>query len=107
MGSGDVDWKTYFARFAELCPEAPVNIETISGAARDFAIESDDFWKPWPKGKPQGFDRFLAWAAKGKPREPWSRPTGVDQTEADQDFQRADLEKSIRFCRGELGLGRR
>ena len=107
MGSGDVDWKTYFARFAALCPDAPVNIETISGAPRELAIESEDFWRSWPQGKPEGFVQFLAWVGRGQPRQPWSRPTGIDQKRADQDFQRADLEKSIRYCREELGLGLR
>ncbi len=107
MGSGDVDWKKYFARFAEVCPNAPVNIETISGRPREFATETDEFWKSWPNGKPEGFDRFLAWAGQGKAREPWSPPIGADQAKANQAFQRADLEKSIRYCREELGLGLR
>jgi len=34
MGEGSVDWKAYFARFAQLCPGVPVHIETISGFNR-------------------------------------------------------------------------
>ena len=84
-----------------------MNIETISGSTRELALESEDFWKGWPKGKPEGYEQFLAWAEVGKPREPRKRPASVDQTKADQNFQRADLERSIRFCREELGLGMR
>src|SRR5204862_4456106 len=36
MGEGNIDWKKYFARFAELCPNVPVHIETISGSNREI-----------------------------------------------------------------------
>src|SRR5436190_4611142 len=34
MGEGLVDWQKYFERFYALCPDAPVNLEIISGFAR-------------------------------------------------------------------------
>ncbi|GIW79885.1 MAG: hypothetical protein KatS3mg105_1692 [Gemmatales bacterium] len=106
MGEGMVDWKQYFKRFAELCPEVPVNIETISGGNTELAIKDEEFWKAWPKGKPKGFERFLAWAEKGKPRPPRRRPRGVDPKVADQQYQRAELERSIAYCKS-IGLGRK
>ena len=107
MGKGDVDWGRYFDRFAELCPDAPVNIETISGGNRVLAVETDDFWKGWPGGKPAGYDAFVAWGKAGKPREARARPKGPEAKKAEQDYQRAEIEESIRYCREELGLGRR
>jgi len=95
MGSGDTDLKTFFRRFAELCPQVAVNIETISGFNHELQVRKDDFWKAWPKGKPKGYDKFLALAGKGRPRE------------AGRVDQREDIEKSIAYCRKELGLGRR
>ncbi len=95
MGSGDTDLKTFFRRFAELCPQVAVNIETISGFNHELKVRNDDFWKAWPKGKPKGYDKFLALAGKGRPRE------------AGRVDQREDIEKSIAYCRKELGLGRR
>src|ERR1051325_2891070 len=35
MGEGIIDFKTYFQKFAQLCPGVPVHIETISGFARN------------------------------------------------------------------------
>jgi hypothetical protein len=105
MGDGMVDWKKYFARFAELCPDAPVNIETISGFNHELATNTDDFWKAWPNGKPAGFDRFLALAKLGKPRQPHQHPEGVDRTIAEQQYQRDEIERSIKYCQS-LGLGR-
>ena len=105
MGEGMVDWKKYFARFAELCPNAPVNIETISGFNRELAFKREDFWKAWPNGKPKGFDKFLAWAKRGKPRDARKVPAGVDRKVADQKYQTGDIQRSIAYCK-KLGLGR-
>jgi sugar phosphate isomerase/epimerase len=44
MGEGMVDWKAYFKRFAELCPNSPVQIETISGFNRELAFQKEGFW---------------------------------------------------------------
>ena len=106
MGEGDIDWKPFFARFAELCPEAPVQIETISGFNRELKVKSEGFWKEWPEGKPTGYEKFLALAAKGKAREAWQVPEGVDRGKAQQEYQRGEIERSIGYCREVLGLGR-
>jgi len=105
MGEGDVDWQSYFQKFAQLCPETPVNIETISGFPHRIPIEDQNYWRAWPRGKPPGFDRFMQMAARGKPRRAWSVPRGEDRDAAVRDYQRSELERSIQFCR-ELGLGR-
>jgi sugar phosphate isomerase/epimerase len=105
MGEGMVDWKQYFNLFAKLCPGSSVNIETISGANSELAVKQDAFWKAWPNGKPKGFDKFLAWTATGKPRDPHKRPPGKDRKLADQEYQRGELERSIRYCKS-IGLGR-
>ena len=101
-----VDWKEYFARFAELCPQAPVNIETISGFNRELTVDKDEFWKAWPQGKPKGYDQFRALAKRGKPRAAHQLPEGVDRNQAEQEYQRAELERSIEYCKS-IGLGRK
>lgn len=105
VGEGQVDWKAYVARYAELCPNAPFMIETISGFNRAFNYLKPEFWKPWPKVRAHEFARFVAFAKKGKPRDAWKAPAGVDKKKADQDFQKGDLERSIAYCRETLGLG--
>jgi len=102
MGEGMVDWKAYFQRFAELCPNAPIQIETISGFNREFEIEQDEFWKPWPKGKPASLKAFEAWAAKGTPKK--AHKGGSKEEE--QAYQLGEIERSIAFCK-KLGLGRK
>ncbi len=104
MGEGDVDWRAYFDRFAQLCPQAPVNIETISGFNHELAVNKEEFWNAWPRGKPAGYDRFIAMARKGSPREQHQHPDGVDRKQADQEYQKGEIERSIKFCK-QLGLG--
>ena len=105
MGEGLVNWKKYFAYYRKICPEAPVCIETISGFNHELKVKQDDFWKAWPKGKPKGYGKFEAFAKRGKPIETFKPAAGGDRKKAQQQFQKGDIERSIRYCR-KLGLGR-
>ncbi|MCP5518703.1 MAG: sugar phosphate isomerase/epimerase [Verrucomicrobiales bacterium] len=100
MGEGLVDWKTYFARFVELCPHVPVQIETISGFNIEFPYLKPEFWEVWPEARAQDFAHFLALAKRGHAIDA-VRPEG---REAQQAYQREDLEKSLTYCRS-LGIG--
>jgi sugar phosphate isomerase/epimerase len=105
MGEGNVvDWNKYFDRFARLCPGVPVHIETISGFNREIPYASPDFWKAWPDAKAASFAKFVVLAKAGKPRAPFQVPPGKDRQQADQDYQRDQIERSIAFCK-RLGLG--
>jgi sugar phosphate isomerase/epimerase len=101
MGEGNVDLKTYFQKFAALCPGVPVHIETISGFNREIPYLKDDFWNVWPKAKAADFARFLALAKRGKPREPHRSP----DKEAEQAYQKGELERSLKYCKEMLGMG--
>ena len=105
MGEGTVDLKAYFQRFAELCPGVPVHLETISGFNREMGYLKEDFWRVWPKARARDFARFLALAKKGRPRDPWKPPAGTDRQLAEQEYQRAEIERSLRYCKEKLGLG--
>ena len=100
MGEGMVDWEAYFKRFAELCPQAPVQIETISGFNRELAFKKEEFWKGWPKGKPRSLKAFVDWAEKGKAREP-RKPANPQKV---KEFQLGEIERSIAYCQS-IGLG--
>lgn len=97
MGEGMVDWKAYFKRFAELCPEAPVQIETISGFNRELGFKKDGYWKSWPKGKPASLAAFEKWAAGGKEKK---LPSKKDEKK----YQLGEIERSIAYCKS-IGLG--
>ena len=106
MGDGLVDWNTYMDRWRALCPNVPVQIETISGFSKAFPYKTEAFWQNYDK-RPEVLAKFEALAAKGRPLEPFKAPEGADKKEAEKAFQKAEVEKSISYCRKELGLGRR
>jgi sugar phosphate isomerase/epimerase len=103
MSEGLVDWKKYFERFAALCRGVPVNLEIISGTVRPVPYLRRDFWGVWPKARAADFAKFLALAKRGKPLEAHKSP----DTHAEQEFQKSELEKSLRYCKETLGLGTR
>ncbi len=101
MGEGLVDWKKYFERFATLCPSVPVNLEIICGFARTIPYLQEGFWRAWPKARASDFAKFLALAKRGKPLPPHKSP----DAKAEQEYQKQELERSIRYCREVLGMG--
>ncbi|MFN0068861.1 MAG: sugar phosphate isomerase/epimerase family protein [Limisphaerales bacterium] len=100
MGEGGVvNLKQYFARYAELCPQVAVNIETISGFAVEFPYLEQAFWEVFPEKRAADFARFIALARKGR---------AIAQFDGNsRDRQKAELENSLRYCREVLGLGTR
>ena len=111
MGKGMVDWVTYFSRFKELCPGVPVHIETISGFNREIPFYTDEFWQFYADVKPATLARYMRWAREGQPRAPWKPPVGPnsdvashDQDKLTQEYQKAEIEESIRYCKS-IGLG--
>ena len=107
MGEGCVDWPAYFQRYAELCPQVPVQLEIISGRPIPIPYLQDDFWPPYPNVPTREFMRFVALARCGSPRKPFVAAAGQDAQLAEQEFQKAELERSVRYCREVLGLGHR
>ncbi|HSU53038.1 MAG TPA: sugar phosphate isomerase/epimerase [Candidatus Dormibacteraeota bacterium] len=101
MGEGLVDWKVYFEKFAALCPNAPVNLEIISGFPKPVPYLKANFWKEWPRAKAADFAKFLSMAKRGKPLERHKSP----DPKAEQEYQKSELERSLKYCKQRLGLG--
>lgn len=99
VGAGLVDWAAFLRRFAELCPQAPVILETISGRPIFLPMLRDYFWDAYPRATPQTLTRMLRLARQGEPREPFSPPLGTSGLRAEQEMQLAELERSVRHCR--------
>ena len=106
VGEGLIDWKRYVARWLELCPTVPIQIETISGFSRNFPYKKDDFWKNYDR-KPEALAKFEALAKKGKAIPNFKAPDGADKKTAEQDYQKGELERSIKYLREVLGLGQK
>ena len=105
MGEGCIDLPAFFDHFEKHCPGIVVNIETISGFARELPYLEADFWNAFPAMRAADFARFEALARRGHAIDPFQPPDGDARKGAEQQYQLADLERSIRYCRDELGLG--
>jgi len=81
------------------------HIETISGFPRKFPLYRRDFWRSYPDARAEDLAAFLKLAKPGRKIEPFAAPSGENRQKAEQDFQLAELERSIHHCRDVLGLG--
>lgn len=98
MGDGMVDFQKYMDRFAVLCPGVPVQLEIISGFSRAFPYKQPEFWDTYRDIRAYEFTRFAAMAKAGKPltaSPEWQKA----------EYQKAQLERSIKYSREVLGLG--
>ncbi len=107
MGEGAVDWPAYFQRYGELCPQVPVQLEIISGRPIPIPYLQADFWSAYAGVSTSEFMNFIALARRGTPRPPFTGSAGQAAHGAEQEFQKAELERSLRYCREVLGLGRK
>jgi 3-oxoisoapionate decarboxylase len=105
MGEGCVDMKAFTQRWVELCPQVPIQLEIISGFSKPFPYLETDFWKAYESIRADGFSRFVALAKEGTPMESFKAPKGVDRKKAQQQYQLAELERSIKYSKQTLGLG--
>jgi sugar phosphate isomerase/epimerase len=106
VGEGLIDWQAYAARWAQLCPRVPIMIETISGAQRAFPYKQPDFWKYYDR-HPDKLAKFEALAQRGHALEPFKAAADAQGKKITQDFQKAEIEKSIAYLRTKIGLGLR
>ena len=98
-----MDWKKYAARWTELCPRVPIMIETISGFAKNFPYKTEAFWKDYDK-RPEALAHFEALAKRGKAIPPF-KADGPDKKKIEQEYQKAELARSLKYLREVIGLG--
>ena len=107
MGEGNTNMKRYVERFAELCPNAPLQLEIISGFSKAFPYLKADFWKGYEDIRGPEFASFLKLAKSGKTIPSFSPPEGADRAAAEKAYQRDQLIRSIRYCKETLKIGRK
>jgi sugar phosphate isomerase/epimerase len=107
IGEGCNDAKAFFAKLAELCPGMPVHAEIISGFNIDFPYLKPEFWEVWPKARGAAFAKFLALARRGRAIPTFRPADGTDRRAAEQANQKAELERSLAYCRETIGLGQK
>ena len=111
LGDGSIDLRQYAARFHELCPQAPMQLEIITGRPPQvLPYFEPDFWKVFPKKRAADFAGFLALAKRGHPFMGTMAIAADGNQSAElaavlQQQQRVDLERSIRYARDVLRVG--
>ena len=70
-----------------------------------FPYQQKEFWQYYRDIRAQEFLGFTTMAKRGKARDAYKTPEGKDKKLAEQEYQRMELERSIRYCRETLGLG--
>lgn len=106
VGEGCVDFKPIAKRWAELAPETPFILEIISGFSRGFPYTKPEFWEPYKDIRAAEFVRFQELSKLGKAIPPF-KAEGDDKKKAEQEYQKAELERSIKYCKETLGMGRK
>jgi len=114
VGQGNMDMKRIVEIMEERAPNAPVDLEIITGGAPKhipYLDPSSDYWKMYPDMPAPDFARFVALAERGKP-EPleqlmMQRGPGVQPDDALKAQQRRHFEESVAYCKDVLRIGER
>jgi 3-oxoisoapionate decarboxylase len=99
VGEGQVDFKAYAKRFAELAPGVPLNIETISGFAKPISWKNADYMKMFPGVTESDIAPFIAMSKKGKKLDPFKAPDGPGKKDAEIAYQKGEFERSVKWLR--------
>jgi sugar phosphate isomerase/epimerase len=114
VGQGHMDMRRIVDVMAEQAPNAPVDLEIITGGAPKhipYLDPTSDYWKLYPDMPAPDFARFVALAEKGTPGELdqllAQRGPGNPPDDALKAQQRRHFEESVAYCKETLGLGER
>jgi sugar phosphate isomerase/epimerase len=112
LGDGSIDFKQFIARYRELCPNAVMQLENITGRPPQvLPYLEEDFWKAFPKARASEFARFVQLVKTGHPLMapmiiadvPGQRPPEYHAALKEQ--QKRDLEKGLEYAKKVLGAG--
>ncbi len=111
LGDGSVDFHAFIARYRQLCPQASMQLEIITGRPPQVLPYLDPhFWQAFRDMPSWEFARFVALAKKG---HPYLGPMVIGGTgkqspaleAALKEQQRTDLERSLEYAKKKLGVG--
>lgn len=112
LGDGSIDFHKFIARYRELCPNAGMQLEIITGRPpREVPYLDPGFWKALPNANAAEFARFVALAKAGHPFsgfmviEDGAKQDVPEFKAALREQQRVDLERSFDYGKKSLGVG--
>ena len=109
-GDGSVDLKRLSQLHKQLCPQAPLHLEIITGRPpRIVPYLEESFWKGFPKARAEEFARFVSLVKKGSPlmapmvmEDAAGAARLPEFTEALKQQQKLDLERSFDYAKGNM-----
>jgi sugar phosphate isomerase/epimerase len=116
LGEGTVNFREIIAKAKELCPQVYVYSKPIGGRPPVvLPVWDEAYWKRWfPRARASDFARFVELAKQGAP---FDKPMVVEDLagrqvppqfqEAIRYQQKEHVERSLRYAKETLGLGRR
>jgi sugar phosphate isomerase/epimerase len=112
LGDGNVDLRQIVSLHKQLCPNAAMNLEIITGRPPDILpYREQSFWKYFPKTLASEFVRFVELARTGRPFmgnmvvEDAAGQKTPEFAAAMREQQKIDLERSLEFAKAQLGVG--
>ncbi len=112
LGEGSLDWAPIMAKYRDLCPNAPMQLEIITGRPPVVIPYLDAaFWKAFPNKRAADFARFVALVKSGHPFEKFMviedgrKPLPPEFAAALKEQQKIDLERSLEFAKTKLDVG--
>ena len=112
LGDGNVDLAQLVSQHRQVCPNAAMNLEIITGRPPDvLPYREQPFWKYFPKTLASEFVRFVELARKGSPFmgtmvvEDAAGQSTPEFAAAMRQQQKIDLERSLKFAKHHLGVG--
>jgi 3-oxoisoapionate decarboxylase len=111
LGDGVIDFARFVQSFRQLCPQAAIQLEIITGRPPEvLPYLEPDFWNAFRKMPAWEFARFVALARRGHPfmgsmviGEANHNSPVLEAALKEQ--QRVDLERSLEYAKKTLGLG--
>jgi sugar phosphate isomerase/epimerase len=111
LGDGCIDFHKFVARYRDLCPNAGMQLENITGRPPQVLPYFEaDFWKAFPKANAAEFARFVALARHGHPfmglmviEDQGKQPPEYEAALKEQ--QRVDLERGFEYAKKTLDVG--
>ncbi len=114
LGDGSFDLKQFIARYAELCPNAPMQLEIITGRPPVVIPYLEPaFWKAFPGKSAADFARFVSLVQRGHAFDKFMviedglKPQIPEYAAALKQQQRIDLERSLEYAKKEMNAGLR
>ena len=99
MGEGNIDIDGFVRKYAERCPGKALSMEIICFGPRIFKVREPQFWEAYQRMPAWEYSRFISYADRAKPLEPYVNPAKEQVAVA----QQSDLAVSAAYTRSVLG----